>query len=175
MTVKDVRRDYTLRFLSIISVVSSVVVVLSLPLYRMSNLEYVLLLPSALSVMVVHELAHFAVIRFFGRWARITTLLRRGVLMVEYDALTAKEYVCVSLAPLVFIQLPLAVLYVVTSNVTVLTIAVLHAMGSIADIFYAIKITLTCRNCVLRLYRENGKVKGYSIVKPSGEETVYLI
>ncbi|MEM4569941.1 MAG: DUF3267 domain-containing protein [Desulfurococcaceae archaeon] len=175
MTVKNMRRDYILRFLCITSVVASVAVVLNLPLHRMSELEYILLLPSALSVMVLHEVVHFAVIRFFGRWAKITTLLRRGALMVEYDVLTAKEYTYVSLSPLVFIQLPLSVLYVATSSVSVLVIAVLHAMGSIADVFYVIKVALTCRKCTLRLYRENGKVKGYAIVKPNGEETVYLI
>ncbi|MEM4788095.1 MAG: DUF3267 domain-containing protein [Ignisphaera sp.] len=172
MTTKSVKRDYVFILLCIISIIASFIV---FSLIYISESEYMLLFVSILFVMVLHELIHFTVIRFFCKYARITTLLRRGALMIEYDVLTAKEYIYTSLAPMIFIQIPLSILYIATSSILVLMLAVLHVIGSIPDIFYAIKIAITCRKCMLRLYKENGKVKGYIIVKPSGEETIYLI
>lgn len=171
----EFKKDYTIKFLCILALVGSVLFVINLPMTSLTEVESIMILPLTLLILIAHEVAHFLTIKRFGKYARITTFLKRGSLMVEYDTLTVKEYIIVSLAPLIFIQLPLTAGAYITSNPCFIILSVLHIMGSLVDIFYSFKLGLTCRECSIQLYRENGKVKGYVLIKPNGEKTIYLI
>lgn len=174
--MKRVKRDYSLLFLCTLAVVLSCVMLITIPLANVNQTEVLTALLGTTAIMYLHEVVHYSVIRYaFKKSARITTLLRRGALMVEYDRLSSREYIAVSLAPLVFIQLPLTVATLVVGSPAIAIPTVLHGAGSIADVFYALRIAVTCRGCTVGLYRENGKVKGYVIVKPGGEETIYIV
>lgn len=124
---------------------------------------------------VLHELAHYASLKAMGKYARMTTMLRWGLLVVEYDELRWGEYVAVALAPQVALQLPLTLAFLASGSAILWVLAVLHFCESMGDLVGASRALLLLRGSVFRLYKVGGRIKGYIVVRPDGRVTVYRV
>jgi hypothetical protein len=64
----------------------------------------------------VHELVHYIVAKRRSPAVRLRPSLRHGVIVVDYMRLEYKDFMLVASAPLIIVQLPITLLYLVLSH-----------------------------------------------------------
>lgn len=167
-----VERDVT----TPITVVVATILVLLGPLY----LPYALLYQALFwivfaTIIVLHEIAHYFVLRLLGRYARIRLYLRLCSLLVEYEEIEWWEYIAVVTAPQVIIELPLLMLWIYSRDSVLYLLVWFHLLASLPDVINALRAAILFRGCTLRLYKRQGRIIGYIVKKPNGEKILFRL
>ncbi|MEM4442040.1 MAG: metalloprotease family protein [Ignisphaera sp.] len=128
------------------------------------------------AITLAHEYIHYLVARdILGKEVKIRPLVSLGGLAIEYNEILWSEYICIALAPQVFITLPLAIAYTLTRDPLIYTQLGLHISASAVDLVNVVRALTIFKNCRFILCREDKKIVGYMVMKPDGRCTIYRI
>jgi hypothetical protein len=159
--------EYVVKKYYLLSVLVVIVNLLAIPVVFFTGSSYgsnTLLQALLLYILLifVHELAHYIVAKRRSPAVRLRPLLRHGVIVVDYVRLGYKDFMRVASAPLIIVQLPITLLYLVLSHPLLLALALLHALSSLGDVFNMVYIRIFHKGAELHMvYSEKGAVVGF--------------
>jgi len=109
----------------------------------------------------VHELVHYIVAKRRSPAVRLRPSLH-GVIVVDYVRLEYKDFMIGVSAPLIVVQLPLTLLYLVLSHPLLLALALFHALSSLGDVTGIVYTRIFHKGAELHVvYSEKGAVVGF--------------
>jgi hypothetical protein len=134
---------------------------------------FFLFIPAAL----LHEYSHYIVAKRYTPEARIRIYPKLGALILDYVRLTYGQYAKTVFAPMLTIQLPLIVLYMIFNSPTILVAAILHFLASSIDIIGFVVTSITHYGGTFHIvYGEKGEIAGILVVEPKkGIATFYQL
>jgi len=125
---------------------------------------------------ILHELSHYAVAKKYNPEASIKVVLRLGAVALDYVSLNYREYVKVAVTPLLTVQLPITILYVVTHNASILVLNILHIVSSSVDIMGLIYNSVKHYGGKFHLvYDEKGGISGVLVEDPAKDRKMLYI
>jgi len=124
-----------------------------------------------------HEFSHYMIARRYNPHVKIRFLPKLGALVLDYVKLGYTEYVKVALTPLLTVELPLVMIYLLTRGSAILLLAVVHFAASLVDVTDVLCVSVLHRGGTIHLvYDERGRVAGILIEEPSkNRSTVYML
>lgn len=108
-----------------------------------------------IGILLLHEIIHGEVIRYYGHRPRYGMKLSKGVLFATADGafFWRDQYVAIALAPLVLISagsLLLSLFLPVDISLWVMLAAAINAAGSIGDLWAALKVRPYAKNALIK-------------------------
>jgi len=123
----------------------------------------ILFIPCAL----LHEFSHYVIAKKYNPEASIQVLPRLGAIVLDYVSLDYRDYMKVAVMPLLTVQLPITLLYVITHNASILVLNILHLVSSSVDIMGLIYNTVEHYGGKFHLvYNEKGGISGVFVEEP---------
>lgn len=131
-----------------------------------------LVLALSLVLVLIHELVHYVVAKRYSPNASIQIIPKLGSIALDYVRLDYRQYIKVTLAPILIIQLPLTIAGLVTGNAVLTVLALLHLVASVGDITGLVSVVLYHRGATLNMvYDEKGRIVG--IVVEKGNKIIF--